>query len=59
MDAEGLVKISMVIIHGGRLFPKSQKKKMERLNSWLKQAEPPITKKEEIEKKSDLGNDAI
>ena len=46
MDAEGLVKMFRYNIPGGR-YGGYPKKKMERLNPWLKQAEPPIIQKKE------------
>ena len=45
MDAERLVKISKDNMPAGRRSPGRPEKKMERLNAWLKQAKPSITKK--------------
>ena len=45
MDAERLVKIVRENISAGKRSSGHQKKRMERLNTWLKQAESPITKK--------------
>ena len=47
MDAEILVKISKDTIPSGKNSRMSGKK-MERINPWLKQEEPTITKKKRI-----------